>query len=132
MKNDEQSIKNWLDKYTTIVENGDIESYISLWTDNVVWMPPNASNLIGKQAISSFAEPYFSQYNIEFKPTIEEIKIISEFAYLRFTVIEKYTPKTGNAEPLVVTDKDLFLLRKESDGSWVATHGIWNEYKAPS
>lgn len=130
--NEEQALKDWLDQYRTIVENGDFESYKSLWTDNVIWMPPNAPNLIGKQAISNFAEPYFSQYNIEYKPTIEEIKVISDFAYIRFSVVEKYTPKVGNAEPLVVTDKDLFLLRRESSGSWVGTHGIWNEANPPS
>ena len=126
-KNNTDSIKNWLKRYADIVNNGDFEKYCSLWTENVIWVPPDAPIVIGKKAIMDFAEPFFTDYDIEYRPTLEEVKLEGDLAYLRFSVVEKYIPKVKDSETIVLHDKDLIILKKEGDGSWVGSYGIWYE-----
>lgn len=126
-KSDEEAIRKWLDRYAATVIDGDFESFGSFWTEDVIWLPPDAPIIHGKVAILDFARPFFTQYNIDYKATVEEVKVVDGFAYIHFATNEKYTPKAGDTEPMVFRNKDIFLLSKESDGSWTATHAIWNQ-----
>ncbi len=62
---------------------------------------------------------------------MEEVKVADSFAYIRVAANEKFTPTADDIEPIVTRIKGIFLLSKESDGSWAATHCIWN-YNSPS
>ena len=46
---DEEAIKAVLNQYEVTLNNGDFNSWISLWTDNGVQLPPNTPLRIGKE-----------------------------------------------------------------------------------
>ena len=130
-KSDEEAVRKWMEQYVANNNAGDFDSFGSFWTEDVIWLPPSAPIVIGKAAILDYARPFFTQYNIDQNITVEEVKVADSFAYIRIAANEKYTPTADDTEPIVIRNKGILLLSKESDGSWAATHCIWN-YNSPS
>ena len=80
----------------------------------------------GKSTIRGYVQPFFEQLTIQHEISIEEIKVAEDFAFARLNSKEKYTPKTGEGEPMELNVKAIFLLQRMPDGTWLCTHGIWN------
>jgi ketosteroid isomerase-like protein len=78
---DVEAIKAWLERYVALNNEGDFESYGDFWTESVVWLPPGAPAVIGKEAILDFARPFFEQYNIHQEFKTEEIRVADSFAF---------------------------------------------------
>jgi len=47
------------------------------------------------------------------------------------TSAERYTPKAGGGAAWEQKTKSAVVLRREDDGSWVATYFIWNRDAPP-
>ena len=128
---DTEAIKAWLERYVTNNNEGDFESYGDFWTEDVVWLPPGAPAVIGKEAILDFARPFFEQYNIHQEVKTEEIRIADSFAFARVSNSEKYSPK-GEGEAIETNAKAIFIFQRMDDGRWVATHSMWNSNIPPT
>ena len=67
-------IKEALNQYAVACNSGDFESWISLWDNDAVQMPPNAPSIKGKEKIMEENKSGFEQMNLEITITnIEEI-----------------------------------------------------------
>ena len=53
---DQVAIKKWFDKYLTSVVEGDVDTYLASWSDDVVFLPPNQRALKGKDSLREIAE----------------------------------------------------------------------------
>ncbi|MCU0962594.1 MAG: DUF4440 domain-containing protein [Pirellulaceae bacterium] len=124
---DEQEIRAWLDRYCATVTAGDFAGYRHFWTDDVVWLPPHAPVRRGIEACMEHNRPYFEYYESVEKMVAEEIKIRDAFAYALVSYTYEGTPKPGqDVEPLQEDGKGIFLFQRRPDGTWVATHCVWN------
>jgi uncharacterized protein (TIGR02246 family) len=123
---DIEAIRDWVNGNYAAADSGDLEGYLSFWAEDIVWMPPNAPIMKGKSSIGEYVKPFFEQLTIHHEISIEEIKTAEDFASTRLNSKEKYTPKTGEGEPMELNVKAIFLLQRMSDGTWLCTHGIWN------
>ena len=130
-KNDEAALRKWIEDYVANNNSGDFENYGSSWTEDAIWLPPGVPVVTGKTAIMEFAEPFYTQYKIDQKLTIEEISTVGDLAYIRVAGNEVYSPNTADADTIRIQNKGIFLLRRESGGSWIGTHCVWN-YNSPS
>jgi len=126
IKSDVDPIKDWVVGNFAAADSGDLEGYLSYWTEDVIWMPPHAPNVHGKNAIKEFVQPFFGQYTISRNFAIEEIEMDRDFAFACTISEETYTPQTGEGEPIKANSKAIFLLRRISDETWMGTHCIWN------
>ena len=124
--NDESKLRKWMEDYVANNNKGDFEKYGSFWTEDVIWLPPGAQVVSGKNAILQFAEPFFKNYKIEQTAAIEEIQISGNLAYIRVIVDEAYIPKSTDTDTLRNKNKGFFLFTKEAGGQWLATHCVWN------
>jgi len=122
---DVSAIKAWLDEYAANNNAGGSEKYGDFWTDDVIWLPPGAPIMFGKQAILDFALPYYEQFDIDQKFTIEDIKASGKIGYARILGKEKFIPK-AEGDVIEITNKAVFIFRKLSDGIWKGSHCIWN------
>ena len=127
----EEEIRNWLERYVANNIAGGLKNFGKFWSDDVTWFPPDSPAIHGKQAIIDFVKAAFDNYNLEQKLSITEIKIACDIAYLCIEGHELFTPKKENLETLEINNKGVFLFRKESDGTLLATHVIWN-FNKPS
>jgi uncharacterized protein (TIGR02246 family) len=125
-KTGEEALMQWMEKYVANNNRGDIENYGSFWTDDVIWLPPGSQAMYGKENIVEFANQGFANYRIKQDITINEIKVIDDFGYIRGETAEEYIPLKDGFKPMSIRGKGIFMFRRQSDGSWLATHCAWN------
>ena len=123
---DIEAVRNWANGNFAAADTGDLEGYLAFWSEDVIWMPPNAPIIRGKSAVREYVQPFFEQLTILHEYSIEEVEVGGDFAFTRISSKETYTPKTGEGEPMIVNSKAIFLLKRMPEGAWLCTHGIWN------
>jgi uncharacterized protein (TIGR02246 family) len=124
-QSDKETIRKWFKNYLGAVRKGDYEAYPTYYTEDVVMLPPNHPALYGIDTLVQMAKANFDRYNVEVDVTIEEILVDDSIALARLSVIEVMIPK-GDGESLKDDRKTLFIFRRNADGSWSASHCMWN------
>ncbi|MDH5450096.1 MAG: SgcJ/EcaC family oxidoreductase [Candidatus Bathyarchaeota archaeon] len=123
------AIKEIWNQYTSACGTGDLDRWISLWTDNGIQMPPDTPARIGKEEIREKMKPLFDQFIIKIPITSKEIRVAGDLAFSRGTYTLSTTPKAGG-EATRVTGKYLTILERQADGSWKIARDCFN-YNAP-
>jgi uncharacterized protein (TIGR02246 family) len=111
-------------------KNMDIETLLSLWTDDGVLLQPGQEPLVGRDAIDAYMKKAAQKEEafeiIEYVHTFEEIKILGDWAYEWGTFKGCYRSKSST--DLIHETARLFrILRKQTDGSWKCARAIWHE-----
>jgi uncharacterized protein (TIGR02246 family) len=124
LETDIKAIQELSAQYGRTVSAGDVDGYISLFTDDGVVMPPNAEIVKGKEAVLSIAQSRFGSYKemgLEEVTTPDEIHIFGDWAFdLGITSYKTH------ANPTIQTNKYIRIWRKQSDNSWKLARVIWN------
>jgi uncharacterized protein (TIGR02246 family) len=97
---------------------GDLERWISLWTDDSMHMPPGAPRRVGKEQIRREMQLLVARFHIR-NMTIqpEEVRILGDRAYFHGTLQFEVAPRQGG-EAKRHSGKFLAILEKQVDGSW--------------
>jgi uncharacterized protein (TIGR02246 family) len=129
VESDIAAIKELWKQYEAAEISGDIDLWISLWTDDGIRMPPNTPAVFGKERIRETVQSFFDRvvngyYTIKFTVKSEEIRVTGDWAFARGT----YTFSSSNTagETIKRTGKLLSILERQADGSWKLTHQIYN------
>ena len=120
---DVEAIKSLEDETMKAVNEGDLERYLSLLTDDVVWMAPTQPSAIGKEAVKNWVE--FDLFTYEVTITVEEVQVLGDWAFMRDIWIGSGTQK-DSGEKFEFNNKGLYLLRRQTDGSWKMSYVIFN------
>ena len=128
---DVEAIKNLTEEYDAAINSGDLYSWMSLYTDDAVRMPPNMPALVGKDAIRSVMQSFFENYTIDLKETTEEVIVAGDWAFARGTYTLTSTPKVSG-EPIRDTGKWVAFHKRQPDGSWKCYRNIYNSNLPPS
>lgn len=126
-------IKEVLKQYAVACNAGDFESWISLWDDDGVQMPPDTPPLKGKTQIIEGNKPSFDQMIVDITiNSIEEVKVHGDWGLTRCTYTLAVSPKEGGETIIVMPDgKALTLYERQSDGSWKITYDCFNSNLPP-
>jgi uncharacterized protein (TIGR02246 family) len=122
--------------YETFLEAeraNDWEGVAALMAEDAVIMPMGHPALDGPAGYSEYVAPLVEDYGVEitdFAGTILEIDGRGDLAYLRGTWSHTMT-MDGVPEPTNEAGKQLIILRRQSDGSWLASEWIWNSDGPP-
>jgi uncharacterized protein (TIGR02246 family) len=114
MTDDERAIRAVVDRWFAASRSGDLETVLSLMTDDVVFMVPGQQPF-GKEAFAA-ASRGMADVTIDGSSEIVELRVLGEWAYLRNRIEMSATPKGG-----VTTRRSgytLTIFRKEPDGRW--------------
>ena len=122
---DVATIKAFFAPYSPAINSGDLDGWISLFTDDAIFMPPDSVILKGKEAGREFARPFYEQLDMEISISIDEIKVFGNWAFARWSYKFQYTPKSGG-ETTQQNGKEIWILKRQTDSSWKCTHCIWN------
>ena len=122
---DVAAIHELFQRYDDAINAGDAESWMTLLTDDVLWMVPNQATLVSKEAVRTRVQPFFDQLDMEHTNTLEEIEGAGEWAFVRGTYTFRVTPKAGG-ETSEEIGKIIYILGRQSDGSWKVARAIWN------
>jgi uncharacterized protein (TIGR02246 family) len=114
MTDDERAIRGLIDTWLAASKAGDIQTVLSLMTEDVIFMVPGAKPF-GKREFAAASE---GMKNIRMEGTseVQELRVLGDWAYLRNFIDLTVTPPSG--APMRRSGYTLTILRKESDGNW--------------
>lgn len=114
---DERAILELVQTWMTATKAGDIQTVLSLMTDDVVFMTPG-NEPFGKDVFATTAEQMKDALQVlEGTNEIQEIQVLGDWAYLRGHIeITMTTPDSPT--PIHRSGYTLTILRKEPDRRW--------------
>lgn len=122
---DVAAIRDLFQRFDDTANTGDAAGWMTLLTDDVLWMVPNQAMLVSKEAVRTRVQPFFDQLDMEHAIRLEEIEGAGEWAFVRGTYGFRTTPKAGG-ETSEEIGKFIYMLKRQSDGSWKIARAIWN------
>jgi ketosteroid isomerase-like protein len=101
------------------------------FAESIVHMPPTENAVVGAAAVRARDSVFAATYDDQLASTIEDVVIDGDWAVVRLTYTETWTPKstTGTAGGASGA-KTLLVLRRQADGAWKITHYMWNRSQA--
>ena len=128
------AIKEMMKKYEAATNAGDFDSWISLWADDGVRMPPNGPSRSGVAQITEEVKPIFEQFKADIKITnIDEARVFGDIGLTRCSYNLAATPKAGGDKIIVEPDgKALTIYEKQLDGNWKIIYDCFNSNVPPS
>lgn len=123
------TFKEWGNQYAGAVTAGDMDRWISLWTDDGIQMPPDTPARFGKEQIRAAMQPLFDLYHTNMTVNCEEARVAGDRAYARGTYTFVMTSKE-EGKSIEGTGKFLTILERQLDSSWKIAIDCFN-YNAP-
>ena len=117
--------QNLLNEYAAALYAGDLSRLSSLWTDDVVAMPPNEPVVAGKEAVRAWHQNLFDQYLLKQPMSPDEVEISGDWALVRISASRTITPKAGG-ESTEDTLKAFSIFKRATDGTWKLHRCMWN------
>ncbi len=113
------------DAYVAAINSNDLQTFLGMLTDDVVFMPPNAPRLVGKDAVREWAAPYLEAYRIHWEKTTLEFIVAGDWAIEQYAYEESDRARDGGP-PLRDTGKGINIYRRGTDGVWRVARDAWN------
>jgi uncharacterized protein (TIGR02246 family) len=117
MSNDEHAIRKLIDDWMQATARGDLETVLSLMSDDVVFMTTGREPF-GKKEFAAQSQG-LKDVKIEGVAKPVEIKVLGDWAYLRNHIDLTMTPK--GQQPKKRAGYTLTILNRQPDGRWVIT-----------
>jgi uncharacterized protein (TIGR02246 family) len=114
MNDDERAIHELVATWMEASQAGDIETVLSLMTDDVVFMVPGREPF-GKEAFAA-ASQGIKGVRMEGTNDIRELNVLGDWAFLRNQIAITMTPP--GCAPVRRAGYTLTILRKGTDGRW--------------
>ncbi len=107
----------------------DVDGLASLWTEDIVALPPGAEPVVGKEANRKLLEAgraSSAQFEtLEYEQDWQEIRVVHDFAWERGVFTGAVRPKAGG-DVTRYRYNVLRILQRQPDGSWLVHRTIWN------
>ena len=115
MTDDETAIRALIAAWMQASQQGDIDTVLSLMTDDVVFMVPGREPF-GKEAFRA-ASQGMKGMQMQATSDIRELQVLGDCAYVRNHLEVTVTPPGG--QPMRRSGYTLTLFRKNADGRWL-------------
>jgi uncharacterized protein (TIGR02246 family) len=123
---DVEAVKSVVEQNFTAFNDGNVDGFLQVATEDAIYLPPNNPPLIGKEAIRNW-------YNLDIlyidcNLSMKDVHVSGDLAVAR--QITTCTMKLKDSGKPVMINKpftNLNVLRKQSDGSWKISHAMWNQ-----
>ena len=131
MVSDVAQVYDLWNEYASAAHDGDLERWMSLWTDDALQMAPDEPPRVGKEQIRAAMQPAFDLLIMSnMIINTGEVRILGDQAYSHGTYTFETTPKEGG-ETTSFSGKFLDILEKQIDGTWKIAIDCHN-YNGPS
>jgi len=122
---DVEAIESWTDEVMKAFNEGDLEAFMATIAEDAVYMPTGEPPLIGKEAIRNWYNEVFDKISYDVTISSDEIEICGDWAIQRATWKGSWIQK-DSGETTQFESKDIYIHRRQPDGSWKNSHAIWN------
>jgi uncharacterized protein (TIGR02246 family) len=127
---DVAAINEVREREIALVATGDVDGLLSVYTIDVVMMPPNEPALHGQDATKKWAEAMFGQVTMKGRYTTSDVSVAGDWAIDRYTGVLTITPK-GGGSPSEEKVKGIHIMKRQPDGTWRIAQDVWNSDAPP-
>jgi uncharacterized protein (TIGR02246 family) len=117
MDNDEQQIRSLIETWLRATREGDVDTVLSLMTEDVVFLVPGQKPMVGRSAFGDALRAVLGKHAIESSSDIDEIAVFGDMAYCRTRMSVTVSSKHDHT-PMLRTGHTLSILRRGEDGKW--------------
>ena len=114
MTDDEQAIRELVDRWMAVTKAGDTQAVLNLMTDDVIFMVPGREPF-GKDEFRTASEA-MQDLEIDGRAEVRELEVIGDWAFIRNRIDVRMGPPGG--EQTRRSGYTLTILRKCDDGRW--------------
>ncbi|HXZ80545.1 MAG TPA: DUF4440 domain-containing protein [Terriglobales bacterium] len=129
-KDDQRAIEMLHEKDIRYNAADDLDGISSLWTEDVVTLPPNAAPVVGREASLEYFKNSRKQNPTEeilsFDEQWNEIRISGDWAWEWGTISSRVRPASTENREVQLNYKVVRVLQRQPDGSWLIARSIWN------
>ena len=112
-------------RYSSALNAGDLDSWLSLWTDDGIQLPPGEPPVVGKDQIRARNQGLLDEFTVNLSSTSAEVGVAGDWAFDRGAYTATLTPK-GGGRTIPIDGKYLTILKRQPDGSWKIYRDIFN------
>ena len=99
------------------VSAGALEAYAELVSDDVVWLPPRGTPIVGRAAFTTWLAPFFARYAYQFSVEPTQVRAFDGWCAETGRFRSVLRERTGG-EPMEHTGSYFVLWRRDADGAW--------------
>ena len=118
-------------QYASSLNSGDVDRWISLWTEDGVQMPPDSPPVIGRTQIRTTMKAILDYFAFDIAVTPQEVRAAGDWAFSRGIYKATMTPKKGG-KTVLIDGKYMSILQRQADGSWKIHRDIFNSNTRPN
>jgi ketosteroid isomerase-like protein len=110
---------------------GDVEAFVSLFSDDAVLMAPNEPTVYGKAEVKEWAEEYFQHFSIvALTDTEREATIMDGWALERWAYMVAILPVNSSEIERIRDDGRWFSIwKRDTEGSWKISQVMFNSIR---
>lgn len=112
------------------LNDGDVDAWVTAFTDDGVQMPPNAPPNLGRECIRTWCQAFLAPFRVEFALLVDEVQVAGAWAFERGRYTITLTPKAGG-EPMQDMGKYITIYEQQPSGAWRMARDIWNSDNPP-
>ena len=112
-------------RYASSLNSGDLDSWLSLWTEEGVQLPPGEPPVVGKDRIRARNGAVLAKFTFNMRITNEEVSAADDWAFARGSYTATLTAKEGG-QTVPIDGKYMTILKRQSDGSWKIYRDMFN------
>jgi uncharacterized protein (TIGR02246 family) len=117
MDKDELEIRELVSTWMRATRDGDVDTVLSLTTDDVVFLAPDRAPMQGRAAFGEALRAVLGTHAIDSTSQIDEVAVFGDMAYCRSRLdVTVTTPH--NATPTLSRGHTLTIFRRCDDGKW--------------
>lgn len=122
---DRQAILDLGDRAVAALNEGDIDGFLALWTDDAILMPPAEGTQLGKDRIRGGIEAFYRNWTVDMRTRVGDVWIAGDMAVVHGTNIGAVRHRR---EPRInaFDRKFVWVLERQPDGSWAIALEINN------
>jgi len=111
--------------YVDAVNSNDLDTFMGVVTDDIVFQAPGMPEVVGRAAVRSFVEGYLGAFTTRWDKTQRDFVVSGDWAFQRYGYVSTDTSK---ADGSVTTDtgKGLIVYHREADGVWRVARDSWS------
>lgn len=117
-RSDDRAIRHLMDAWLQATSAGDLQTVLTLMSDDAVFLVPGQPPMHGKRAFAEAFQAMVPVVRIEGTHETREIQVHGDIAWCWSYLSVTVTPRSGG-QPSRRAGHTLSILRKEQEGNWV-------------
>ena len=126
------AVTQQLNHYEAALNASDVDSVMTLYGDDAVFMPQHSPPAVGRDAVRAAYRQVFNTIKLDIRFTIDEIRPLSrDWAFARTRSNGTAKLLSGDRQASAEGNQEIFLMHRETDGQWRFARYIFSTTNPP-